>query len=179
MNAVAIPYLQAGRLHLRPLEPEDLELLYQWENDTTLWGYSGATVPYSRYLLKQYIESATSDIYQDRQLRLMIDDREENTTVGIIDLYDFDPSNARAGVGILIAPTMQQRGYATEALTLLVQYAFTHLQLHQLYAHVAATNLPSNRLFSHIKFTPTATLKQWCKTPQGYVDIVVYQLFNK
>lgn len=179
MKGTTVPYLQEGDIELRPLEPEDLDILYQWENDTTLWGYSGATVPYSRYLLKSYLESATSDIYQDKQLRLMVCHKEQGCTVGIIDLYDFDLHHSRAGVGILIAPMWQQHGYASRALHTLVHYAFSYLHINQLYAHIAIDNIPSHLLFKNAGFLHTATLQQWHKKPQGYTDVYLFQLFNK
>lgn len=179
MKNSTIAYLQEGDVQLRPLEPEDLETLYQWENDTTLWGYSGATVPYSRYLLKQYLATASSDIYQDKQLRLMVYNSALDTTVGIVDLYDFDPTHSRAGVGILIAPTQQQQGYATRVLRILVRYAFSYLRINQLYAHVSTENEPSNRLFKRAGFLHTATLKEWHKTADGYKDVQLFQLLNR
>ena len=61
---------------LRAIEPEDLDLLYRIENDTALWAVGTSNVPYSRYLLHDYVAHATADIYTDRQARLMVDNAE-------------------------------------------------------------------------------------------------------
>ena len=61
------PYLMNSTIYLRACEPEDLEVMYHIENNTSLWEVSGITVPYSRYTLKQYIESSKNDIYADKQ----------------------------------------------------------------------------------------------------------------
>ena len=67
---------------LRALEPEDLELLYSWENNSSYWIISSTVVPFSKYTLKRYLENSHKDIYQTGQLRLMIDHIADNATIG-------------------------------------------------------------------------------------------------
>ncbi len=170
--------LKNNQIALRAIEPEDLDTLYRWENDASIWQNTGTQAPYSRFQLKQYIESCTANPYHDGQLRLMIVSLDSAEVVGAIDLYDIDPLHSRAGVGIIVQPTFQQRGIATQALTLLVQYACSHLNLHQLYAHITPQNVASLHLFSAVRFVHTATLKEWHKTGGSYVDIEVFQFIK-
>ena len=75
------------------MEPEDLDLLYEVENNPALWGLGITNVPYSRYVLHDYLSQSSGDIYVDKQVRLMI----ENTlgqVVGMIDLTTFDPNSS-------------------------------------------------------------------------------------
>ena len=110
---------------LRAVEPEDLEILYRWENSTVLWYHGNTLAPYSKLVLRQYINDALEmDIYQSKQLRLMIDLVEEKVTIGTIDLYDIDAHNRRAGIGILIDDDYRRRGFAKQALELMSNYAF-------------------------------------------------------
>ena len=44
-------WLKNEKITLRSPEPEDLELMYTMENDTTLWSVGNATLPYSRYTI--------------------------------------------------------------------------------------------------------------------------------
>ena len=62
---------------LRALEPTDIDALYKWENDPEIWHVSNTCTPYSKYILEKYIENSHLDIYQVKQLRLMIDIREK------------------------------------------------------------------------------------------------------
>ena len=78
--------LSNDRVRLRALEPEDLELLYRWENDPELWEVGNTLAPYSRYILKEYIAGSDRSIYESRQLRFMIEDCDTGTSVGIVDL---------------------------------------------------------------------------------------------
>ena len=100
---------------LRAIEPEDLDLLYRIENDARLWNVGTSNVPYSRYVLHDYVAHVTNDIYTDRQVRMMIDNA-EGQTVGIVDLVNFDPANRRAELGLVILNDCRRRGYATATL---------------------------------------------------------------
>lgn len=167
---------------LRALEPEDIDLLYNWENDQGLWHVSNTHAPFSRYILKKYIESSHQDIYELKQLRLMIDIREEGKdvkTVGAIDLFDFDPFHLRAGVGILVySQENQQRGYATAALRKLIRYTTDHLKLHQLFCNISIDNKQSIRLFENEGFKIAGNKKDWLRVDNGYVDEVFLQLIT-
>jgi diamine N-acetyltransferase len=169
--------LKNDMIKLRPLEPEDLDLLYAWENDTSMWA-SGSTVsPYSRYTLKEYIARSHRSIYEMRQLRLMIE--VSGVATGLTDMYDFDPHNRRAAVGILLDPAHRRKGIATEALSILVDYAFSFLKLHQLYAYIPADNESSKALFKRCGFTVSGILTDWILTGDGYSDVLPVQLINQ
>ena len=172
-------YLTSDRITLRAPEPEDLDAFYRWENDTALWAVGCAVEPYSRYALRQYIATADHDIYARRQLRLMVERRADRMVVGVVDLFDFDPTHQRAGVGLLIDRAFQRQGFASEALNLLVDYAFGVLHLKQLYAHVPTDNAACLALFDRATaFTHTATLRSWLQRHNTYVDVEVWQLIN-
>lgn len=168
-------YLSGKSLTLRAVEPEDLDLLYTLENDPDTWDVSNFNVPYSRYVLKQYIENSQCDMFADRQLRLMIVLRESATVVGTIDITDFAPLHARGEVGISIRREFQGKGYAREALELLCDYALGFLHMKQLVAHVAVDNEASIRLFSSCGFVKCGLLKEWWHVRDGYLDVLILQ----
>lgn len=168
-------WLRNETVCLRALEPEDLELLYGWENNPAWWEVGDTLAPYSRYLLKKYIGESRRDIFELRQQRFMIDFVPETVTVGMVDLYDFEPHHRRSGVGILVDPDFQNRGIGREALTVLSQYAFDFLKIHQLYAYVPVKNEVSKKLFSRCGFKTTGVLTDWLQTQTGYMDVYMMQ----
>lgn len=172
-------FLEDEHLRLRALEPEDIDCLYRWENDSSLWEQGVTLTPYSRYSLKQYIAEAQYDIFTNRQLRLMIEIKASHTVIGTLDLYDFDPMNARAGVGILIDEAYRRQAWAFKSLQIVKQYAFEFLSLHQLFAYVGETNLASLALFSKLGYIQAGTLKDWTKQGASWQDVCVLQLLNK
>lgn len=158
-------------LELRALEPEDLEILYKWENDSSIWRVSDRMTPLSKYLLKRYLENAHKDIYEMKQLRLMIQKRDDRQEVGTIDIFDYDPYHKRAALGILIAAQEERRkGYAAEALDLLIAYAFESLDLHMLYCSITSDNIPSLSLFKQAGFKITGTKRSWAWNGKEYLD---------
>lgn len=167
------------KIRLRALEPEDLELLYEWENNDSYWVISNTVSPFSKYTLKRYMENSHKSIYETGQLRLMIDLTEEKKTIGTIDIFDFDPFHGRAGIGILIADEAQRKkGYASMSLKCLIDYCFRTLQLHQLYCNILANNCESIDLFKKMGFTESGIKKEWVKTTDGYLDEYLFQLIN-
>jgi diamine N-acetyltransferase len=171
-------HLKGHLISLRALEPSDLELLYQWENNPLVWHLSNTTAPFSKHILKEYIENAKHDIYVTKQLRLIIN-TPKNGPIGCIDLFDFDPTNQRAGIGILIADDQHRgKGYASEALEILCNYCFSTLHLHQLYCNINADNIKSINLFTKIGFTQSGNKQQWNRIQGGYVDELFFQLIS-
>ncbi len=169
--------LKGSGYFLRALEPQDLDFLYAIENDENLWHVSQTTTPYSRFILKQYLENAAQDIFQAKQLRLAICTN-DSKAVGLIDLFDFDPANSRAGIGIVVSDDTRRKGAGAEALKLLVGYSFKRLQLHQLYANIDPQNHASVSLFTKFGFEKTGTKKDWNLVLGKYADEDVYQLIN-
>ena len=167
-------WLKNDNLTLRAPEPEDLELMYAMENDTTLWYAGNATLPYSRDTLRAYLEQSKQDLLSERQARFVIELSDGNCT-GMIDLADYDPINSRAEVCIGILGKYRGQGIATQALQLLCQYAKERLHLHQLYAYVPVWNNESIKLFEKAEFTRHATLKEWQRGKEGYFDVILMQ----
>jgi len=159
---------------LRAMEPEDLDMLYRMENDTSLWSLGQTNVPYSRYVLHDYISQSSGDIYTDKQVRLVIEN-EEKETVGVADLTTFDPKNQRAEVGIVIMNRHRGKGYAAEAMRLLHHYAQATLHLHQVYAVVPGSNEVSLRLFHRLGYRQQGILGEWLFDGTAYHDAVLFQ----
>ena len=154
-------HFQGNGIRLRAPEPEDLEVMFRFENATDVWEMSNTTGPYSRFQLKQYIEQTQNDLFADRQLRLMIENGNRQV-VGIVDLCSFDPLHNRAEVGIMLE-----------------EHCFRYLGIHQLFAYIAVENLPSRRLFAACGYKESAVLKEWAHTfGGGYTDVLVVQKLN-
>lgn len=95
-------FLSNDRIYLRAVEPEDMDVMYEMENDPSMWDISNFTVPYSRYVLRQYIEGSQCDVFADKQLRLMIMSKSDHRILGTIDITDFVPLHSRGEVGIAV-----------------------------------------------------------------------------
>tara|TARA_R110001632_G_scaffold45515_5_gene115710 strand:- start:1319 stop:1843 length:525 start_codon:yes stop_codon:yes gene_type:complete len=168
--------LVGAHIFLRALEPEDLGDIHRIENDERLWQLSETQTPLSLFTIKEYVDNAHRDIYEVKQLRLAICNRDTNKLIGLVDLFDFDALNQRAGIGILIEGDGDRgKGYGAEALQLILEYSKKHLQLHQLYANIGAENAPSITLFEKAGFTHVGTKKEWRRFRESFTDELLYQ----
>lgn len=171
--------LKGQNIFLRALEPEDLEFVYAIENDEAIWEVSNTQTPYSKFLIRQYLENAHQDIYEAKQLRLAICKNQTSEAIGLIDLFDFDPKNSRAGVGIIIQnDEHRNNGYGKEALELVINFSFTQLQLHQLYANIQTENDASIKLFSTFGFQKIGVKRDWTFSKGKFLDEAIFQLIN-
>ena len=174
-----MPVLTGKLVKLRALEPQDIDVLYQWENDPEVWEVSHTKTPFSKYLLKTFIKVAAQDIYTNKQLRLMINELKTGKTIGVVDLFDFDPMHDRVGVGILIDKEFRDQGYGSETIYLVKNYVFDVLFLHQIYCNVLEENDKSIALFIKEGFELIGNKKEWIKTRNGFKNELFFQCIKK
>ena len=171
--------LQGQKIILRALEPEDLFFLYTLENNTEFWEISGTINPFSNYILKEYIANSHKDIFETKQLRLIITAL-NGVILGCVDFFDFDPVNKRVGLGIVIAKKEDRsKGYGFEAIELCSNYAFQNLGLRQVYANVLEENTKSANLFIRLGFKKVGIKKDWVFSNGDYKNEVLFQKINK
>jgi diamine N-acetyltransferase len=166
--------LENAAIKLRAPEPQDLDALYWWENNSDFWHIGNTTSPYSRHALRCYIEELEHDIFSTGQLRFIIELKSEQKAIGTIDVFDFDAFHSRAGIGILIDRNYRSKGYADLALKLLLDYGFSFLKIHQFYAYIPGNNEASVKLFSANGFNLSGELKDWINA-EKYMNVLVYQ----
>lgn len=172
-------FLKSQNIYLRAVEPDDADLLYVWENDRSIWAVSNTQIPFSKFVLEEFSNTSHQDIYTNKQLRLMVSETAGDETIGCIDIFEFDPQHARAGVGIYIHKDFREKGLASECLQLITEYAFKTLHLKQIFSHVNASNLASLNLFVKSGFEKTALKKSWHKTSLHlFEDVWFLQLIN-
>ncbi|WP_046745399.1 GNAT family N-acetyltransferase [Kordia zhangzhouensis] len=170
--------LTGEKLDLRALEPEDLDFIYEIENNESIWEISATQTPYSRFLIMQYLENAHQDIYEAKQVRLVMVNKQKEK-IGLIDLFEFDPKNKRVGVGLLIQnPALRNKGYGKEALQLVCNYAFKYLDVHQIFANVGEDNTASITLFENMNFQKIGLKRDWNYVNGVFKNEILYQKFK-
>ena len=171
-------FTQNENIIIRAAEPIDAELIYKWENDQEIWRVSETYMPYSLYQIEQFLLN-NNDLFSIRQIRFIIEKKDDNTNIGCIDLYDFDPIHMRAGIGILLQKDYRKHGYAHEALELILDYCFNTLILKQVYCLIDELNADSINLFKKIGFVQCGLRKEWIRTTDGFINELEFQYINK
>ena len=167
-------FLSDGTVTLRALEPADIDTVLEWENDTRMWTSATTAAPFSRRNIEEYVLTYDADIFSARQLRLMI--CVDGVAVGAADLFDFDPVNRRAGIGVVVGEPFRRRGYAARALALLARYCRDRIGMHQLWAIVRADNASSRSMLAAAGYDTCGRLRSWLRHGTTYTDAYLYQL---
>lgn len=167
--------LTAAGLRLRALEPADADILYIWENDPALWPYGNTMAPVSLNQLRHYISQYSGNPMADGELRLMIEDCDSGRALGCVDLTNIDARDLHARVGIFVALKERNQGVASVALRLIMNYARTYLNLHQLIALVGTDNEYSHALFRRAGFKSCGNLRSYVRQGKHYYDVLIYQ----
>ena len=174
----AMMFISEDNISLRVAEPEDARLIYDWENDRDVWRVSETSTPPSLFQVEQFL-LGNSDLVANRQLRLMINVAGLDKPVGCIDLFDYNPLHGRVGMGVLIDKKHRGNGYATKAVGMCLDYLFQNVMVHQVYCLIDELNTESCKLFEGLGFQACERRKDWLKTPNGYLDVVFYQIISK
>ena len=169
--------LEGRHINLRTLVLEDLAFLYSIENDESLWELSQIQTPFSKDVLQKYLVTAQNDFKKMKQLRLVITSK-DNTPLGFIDLFDFDLQNKHAGVSIVVLDKHRGKGYGKDALSVLMNYSFNELSLHQLYSNILEGNSASIRLFESVGFEKVGLKKNWRFYKGRYKNEYLFQFIN-
>ena len=138
------------KIILRSLENDDLDFLFNLENNHDTSYLHENLSGYSRSLLKEYIKNAKQDFFISGQFRFLIE--KSSIPLGLIDLFNFNIDDMSAHIGIIILDKYRQQGYATESLGILINYAWEVLFLRGLYCTISNKNRKSLKLFTNANF---------------------------
>ena len=170
-------WLKNDILKLRALEESDLNLLYEWENNSDNWLYTNTLMPFSKHTLLEYIRNCQTDFLSQESLKLVIE-LSDGTAVGTLDVFNIDHFNGRAEMGVFVDSQFRGKGYATIAYNLFKDYAFNYLGWVNLYSIVPQTNSPMHKVAFRAGFVSSGTLKKWIKVCRNYEDAEIYTCIN-
>jgi len=170
--------MKGKKVWLRSPEPEDIDYIYHLENNPEIWHLGDNYFPLSKFDVENYVLSIPKDIYKHNQLRLMIEKQSERKTIGTVDLFNLQPYSRRVAIGIIIEETERGKGFASDALDVVINYCFEKLGLHQIYAGILDDNVASNRLFESKGFVFSGKHKDWVFYNGRWMDLLFCQLIN-
>ncbi len=159
---------------IRALEPKDIEVLLELENNSSYWKYANRTEPFSRDLFLKYIKQQAQDIFEVKQKRFVVTNSNQ-MALGFVDLFDFEPLHRRAGVGIILKKEYRGKGYGRAAIKLLGIHAQKYLNIHSLFANIAVENKVSIQAFEACGYEQVGLKKAWNFYKDQFHDEYLYQ----
>jgi len=171
--------LMGSRVSLCVLTKDDVRQAWVWWNDRNVRRY--LTSPEEVFFYEDELEWYEALRKQKRSEKVFsIVENSSKSLVGLIGLHRIDHYNGTAELGYFLGPEHWGRGYATEAVSLAADYAFSWLRLRKLYARVFETNLASIRVLEKNGFRLAGRLRRHQYVPgEGFVDLLFYEKFSK
>jgi len=171
-------FLESERIYLREVKPSDVnEDYYRWMNDPSVTGYlESRFFPNSVEGLRCYVSAKLGD-HDNVFLAIILKDQDRH--IGNIKLGPINWIHRFADIGIMIgAKDCWGKGYATEAICLIADYAFRVLNLHKLTAGCYDANQRSAKAFQKAGFVIEGVRKQHFYHDGMYVDDILLALLN-
>lgn len=157
---------------------EDVHLIWKWYNDRAVRKY--LTKPHEVFFYEdemEWYEAIRREKSREKVFAIIKND--SKTLLGLIGLHSIDFHSRNAELGYFLGPEHWGKGYATEAVSLAVTYAFDWLNLRKLYARVFGSNLASIRVLEKNGFELVGRLKKHQYVPgEGFVDVLIYELLR-
>lgn len=151
--------LTGDLVRLRPIEPEDADALYRWNNDEEVMRWLQSYYHESLAGLRKRVAERADNSHE--KVTLCIETLEERKLIGIVMLREADPINARAKVDIYIGEhEYWGGGYGTDALRRVCRYGFDTLRLHSIELTVVEVNERAVKSYKKIGFQVDGRLRQ-------------------
>ena len=171
--------INGKNIYLRTLKNSDVSYDYlSWMKNTNITKYMDTgSETYTKNKLKNYIEKSNKS-KNDILFGIFISD--SNKHIGNIKLDKINYLHKRAHIGIMIGDINEwSKGYGTESIRLLTNFAFKILKLHKLKAGVMINNKPSIKLFKNSGFTIEAKLVEDCFYKNKFIDSYIFYKTKK
>jgi RimJ/RimL family protein N-acetyltransferase len=168
-------YFQDKNIDLVAFEKHHTDMVAKWINDERINIPNGARFPVSEYEQAIWYER----ICKDTTKRKLIISSKNKEYVGMVSLFNIDYKNRNSEIGVYIVPNHQRKGYAKEALNLLLTFAFCELDMHKIYASIHAFNSPAIKLFGTVGFRHESTNKEIIYSQGKFIDIHIYSIFKR
>lgn len=168
-----MPHLFGERIMLREYRPEDLVPMRGWVNDPRIVGYLSDIFLYPHTLesTESYLNAMMDQRPDSRGF--VIADASTELYIGQINLDSIDWKNRVGRIGILIGSAERLgQGYGTEAMRLLIRFAFAELNLNRLELEVYDFNERARRSYANCGFREEGRLRERQYKNGAYVDVI-------
>ena len=174
-----LPILQTPRLILRPMTMRDAQDIYDYSCDKevarhVLWDAHRSVADsraYLRFIIRQYREGMPSSY------GMVL--KETNRVIGTIGFMWMNQDNSTVEVGYSLARAYWNQGLMTEALSALIDMAFTKLNLHRIEAQHETSNPASGHVMAKCGMQKEGTLRGRIFNKGKFVDVDLYAILRE
>ncbi len=171
-----VKFLIGKRVYLRPIEPEDLDVIRRWVNDPDIRTVIGEFLPMSRAAQQEWLER----VYQDRQrIWFVFALLEDNRIIGDGGFLRIDHVWRTADISIEVGDHKEWgKGYGSEIMQLLLDYGFGTLNLHRISLGVFDFNEQAIRFYERMGFQREGVMRDGYFCNHAYHDVIMMSILE-
>lgn len=166
--------IRGERVELRPPVEADRAQVMEILADEEIPRWTRVPRPYLDEHFDRFVAMAAEGVRDGRDLPLLVHHLDDDRVLGAVGVHIIDERDLLAEVGYWTAAEARGQGYTTEAVRLLVDWAWDHLPWERLEAHVAAENDASLRVMEKVGFEREAVLRQRVRVGGRRRDAVIF-----
>ncbi len=166
------------RVYLRALEPEDYAKLHEWRNDEEIGRFFSGTSHFTSTLNeKKWIEER---VFNKENVSCAVCLKETDEFIGCMFLYDFSYINRSAcGSSFIGAKELWGKGYATDAMVLILRNAFHDKGLERVWARVVTDNPGSLRMLEKCNYKKEGLLRRASYADGEFKDVCMVSILRE
>ncbi|AFQ15186.1 MULTISPECIES: GNAT family N-acetyltransferase [Bacillus] len=169
-----ITELHTQRLYLRQMKASDSLSMFKIWSDPDITKFMNISNFTDESQAKDMIQFLNELAQNNKAIRFTIIEKESNHIIGSCGYNSLDFENSKTEIGYDISKKFWGKGYAPEAISSLLDYAFTHLKLYRVEAKVEPTNVNSIKVLEKLNFTFEGTLRKSEKSAGKLIDLNIY-----
>ncbi len=167
------------RVLLRDVNENDWSDVHQYASQSIVCKYQ----PWGPNTIKEsqtFVNEAIVDLKKNPRTRFVfaIIVKQLEKMIGVVELNIRDGINRNGEVGYIIHPEYWGQGFATEAAKLIVNYSFTELNMHRIYATCDPRNVGSSKVLEKIGMTLEGRMRQDLLLKDGWRDSLLYSILE-
>jgi diamine N-acetyltransferase len=171
-----VSFLSGKQVYLRPLEKADLPLLQIWSNDAELRGMTGEVMPSSLSVMEEFYERVRTD---SSRVWFVVVLKEDDRVIGEAGLLRMFPAWRTTDLTIIIGDrSAWGKGYGTETIHLLLDYAFGYLNFHRVSIGVVGSNEQALRFYEKVGFKKEGIQRDGYFYRHAYQDFVMMSILE-
>ncbi len=168
--------LRGDNVLLRILRETDATSIAREANDPEIGRFTPVPYPYSEDLAEQFINYAAKSWDNHTAFVFGLTVPPDDSVFGVIELGDIQPRQKLATFGYWIGKEHRRRGYMSEAVSAILNFGFTDLELHRIQAYVDPENKSSRALLEKLGFECEGILRDFVPIAGGFRDRCIYAI---
>jgi len=176
-NNISFTSLWQGKnVRLRAMEPSDWEIYFAWNQDDEMARRTYyIPLPQSQESVKRFAERQSLEPLETDNFRFVVENNQREV-VGDITVNNCNPRNGTFSWGLNTKMEYRRKGYASEALKLVMRYYFRELRYQKVTVHIDSFNEPSVKLHESLGFQLEGRIRRAVFTNDQYFDELIYGL---